>query len=161
VRLPHDPGPYWGEVGIHGLHRHRRWDAVATVDAPLVEGDEMTFVVLEGGAVVSEDGVGDPAALESSVALAPPFRAEAVRRDGGIWVVGATRIRTAVLADDPGGDRVEIAWDGTERSVRIDGTPTLAGVPDLERLGASRSPAYVVTAWRLVGSVWEVSVAPL
>ena len=72
----------------------------------------MTFVVLEGGAVVSEDGVGDPAALESSVALAPPFRAEAVRRDGGIWVVGATRIRTAVLADDPGGDRVEIAWDG-------------------------------------------------
>jgi len=45
--------------------------------------------------------------------------------------------------------------------VRIDGTPTLAGVPDLERLGASRSPAYVVTAWRLVGSVWEVSVAPL
>ena len=121
----------------------------------------MTFVVLEGGAVVSEDGVGDPAALESSVALTPPFRAEAVRRDGGIWVVGATRIRTAVLADDPGGNRVEIAWDGTERSVRIDGTPTLAGVPDLERLGASRSPAYVVTAWRLVGSVWEVSVAPL
>ena len=51
-------------------------------------------------------------------------------------------------------------WDGAERSVRIDGEPTLAGVPELERLGASRHDAYVVTAARLTGSTWEVSVAP-
>ena len=63
--------------------------------------------------------------------------------------------------EDPGGDAVELAWDGSERTVRIDGEPTLAGVPELERLGASRHRAYVVTATRLVGSSWEVAVAPL
>jgi YD repeat-containing protein len=71
------------------------------------------------------------------------------------------RIETVTLADDPGGDALELAWDGRERSVRIDDAPTLAGVPELERLGAARHRAYVVTATRLVGSEWEVAVAPL
>ena len=101
------------------------------------------------------------ARLVSSVALAAPFRAHAVRRDAGIWVVGASRIRTVALVDDPGGSSVELAWDGRERSVRIDGEPTLAGVPELERLGAERHATYVVTAARLDGSIWEVFVAPL
>ena len=161
MRLPHDPGPHWGEVGIHGLHRQREWDAVATVDAPGLEGEDAWFVVLEDDRVVIEEGVSDPSTLRSAVTLAPPFRAHAVRRDGSLWVVGARRIETVTLADDPGGDAVELAWDGSERTVRIDGKPTLAGVPELERLGASRHRAYVVTAMRLVGSSWEVAVAPL
>lgn len=160
MRLPHDPGPHWGEVGIHGLHRHREWDVVATVDAPDLDGDEVAFVVLASGGVVVEQGVVDPR-LAASITLAPPFRARAIRRDAGIWVVGATRIRTVVLVDDPGGDAIELAWDGRERSVRIDGVPTLAGVPELERLGASRYATYVVTASRLSGATWEVFVAPL
>ena len=45
--------------------------------------------------------------------------------------------------------------------MRIDGEPTLAGVPELEQLGASRHRTYVVTATRLTGSDWEVAVAPL
>ena len=65
------------------------------------------------------------------------------------------------LVDDPGGHSVEVAWDGRERSVRIDGEPTLAGVPELERLGAERHAAYVVTAARIEGATWEVFVAPL
>ena len=85
--LPHDPGPHWGEVGIHGLHRHREWDAVATVDAPDLVGEDVWFVVLGPGEVVAEDGEID-ARLVSSIALAAPFRAHAVRRDAGIWVVG-------------------------------------------------------------------------
>ena len=160
MRLPHDPGPHWGEVGIHGLHRHRVWDAVATVAAPDLVGEDVWFVVLESGDVVAEEGSVD-ARLVSSVALAAPFRAHAVRRDAGIWVVGASRIRTTALVDDPGGSSVELAWDGRERSVRIDGEPTLAGVPELERLGAERHATYVVTAARLDGSIWEVFVAPL
>jgi len=160
VPLPHDPGPHWGEVGIHGLHRHREWDAVATVDAPDLADGDVWFVVLETGDVVGEDGAPD-ARLTSSVALTPPFRAHAVRRDAGIWVVGASRIRTVVLVADPGGDSVEVAWDGRERSVRIDGEPTLAGVPELERLGAERHATYVVTAARIHGPTWEVFVAPL
>lgn len=160
MRLPHDPGPHWGEVGIHGLHRHREWDAVATVDAPDLVGDEAWFVALESGEVVAEEGLPDTR-LTASIAVPPPYRAHAVRRDTGIWVVGASKIRTIVLLDDPGGDAVELAWDGRERSVRIDGEPTLANVPELERIGAERHRTFVVTASRLRGSTWEVFVAPL
>lgn len=159
--LPHDPGPHWGEVGIHGLHRHREWDVVATVDAPGLAGSETWFVVPEAGEIVEEEGDADPSAFVPAIALAAPFRAHAVRRDGGLWVVAARRIATCVLSDDPGGEAVVVAWDGAERTVLIDGAPTLAGVPELERLGVSRHAAYVVEATRLAGALWEVSVAPL
>jgi len=148
-------------VGIHGLHRHREWDVVTTVDAPGLQGAEAWFVVLEGGEIVPEEGGADPAAFTGQITLPPPYRAHAVRREGGLWVVAATRIATRTLTEDPGGEAVVLAWDGVERTVRIDGTPTLAGIPELERLGAARHPAYVVTASRLAGAVWEVSVAPL
>ena len=161
VRAPHDPGPHWGEVGIHGLHRHREWDLVTTVDAPELDGEETWFVVLDDDRIVVEDTTADLSALRSAVALAPPFRAHAVRRGGSLWVVGARRIETVTLVDDPGGDAVELAWNGTERTVRIDGEPTLAGVPELEALGGSRHRTYVVTATRLVGPEWEVAIAPL
>ncbi len=133
---------------------------IATADAPNVAADEVELVVLSTGEILAEVGE-DLSALAASVTLEPPFRAHGVRREGGIWVVAASRIRTVALADDPGGDSVEVAWDGMERTVRIDGAPTLAGIPALERLGALRSATYVVTASRLAGRVWEVSVAPL
>lgn len=103
----------------------------------------------------------DPAPLAAAVALAPPFRAEAVRRADRRWAVGARGIETVDLIVDPGGEHVELAWDGRERSVRIDDSPTLGSVPELERLGAARSPTYVVTATRLQGRTWEVAVTPL
>ena len=159
--LPHDPGPHWGEVGIHGLHRQREWDAVATVEAEGVTGDERGFVVLADGRVVTEDEGGDATAIASRVSTRAPYRARAVRRDERTWVVAVRRIETVELQEDPGGDFVELAWDGVERTVRIDGEPTLVGVPELERLGAARGRAYVVTASRLDGAVWELSVALL
>jgi hypothetical protein len=160
VTLPHDPGPHWGEVGIHGIHRQREWDVVATVAAPEVEGDDGWLLVLEDGRVIVEEGAGDVAGLAGHVELAPPFRARAVRRDGDLWAIAARRIETVELADDPGGDEIELSWDGVERAVRIDGRPTLAGVPELERL-AARHDTYVVTATRIDGQVWEVAVSPL
>jgi hypothetical protein len=159
--LPHDPGPHWGEVGIHGLHRQREWDAVVTVETDGVTGDERAFVALEDGRLVAEDDAGDATAIASRVSMPAPYRARAVRRDEGVWVVGVRRIETVELSDDPGGSFVELAWDGVERTVRIDGEPTLAGAPELERLGSARGRAYVVTASRLDGAVWEVSVALL
>jgi hypothetical protein len=159
--LPHEPGPHWGEVGIHGLHRQREWDAVLTVDAPGAVGADVWFVALRDGGIVLEEGVGNVADLVRLLAREPPFRVHAVRREGSVWAVAVRRIETVELAHDPGGDFVELAWDGRERSVRIDGEPTLAGVPELERLGGERHGAYVATAARLVGSVWEVSVTPL
>ena len=159
--LPHDPGPHWGEVGIHGIHRHREWDAVLTVLAPDLPGDELWFVALPDGRVVVLEGVGDAEALARLLDRQAPYRAHAVRRDQRIWAVAVRGIETVELESDPGGEFVELAWDGAERSVRIDGGPTLAHVPELERLAAERHDAYVVTAARLAGSVWDVSVSPL
>jgi hypothetical protein len=159
--LPHEPGPHWGEVGIHGLHRQREWDAVATLDLPDVVGDEVWFAVLPDGSATVESGDADPSPFRPAVTLAPPYRARAVRRGAETWAVAARRIETVELADQPAGDEVEIAWDGSERTVRIDGTPTLAGVPALERLAAARHRTYVVRAVRLSGATWEVAVSAL
>jgi hypothetical protein len=159
--LPHDPGPHWGEVGIHGLHRPRDWDVVTTVEAPSVAGSDARFVVLDRGRILVEDGPDDPSALADAVTLPPPYRANAVRQDGPLWVVAARGIETVRLEQDPGGARVEVTWDGTERTVRIDGEPTLAGLPELERIGAARHASYVVTAGRLDGETWEILVSPL
>jgi hypothetical protein len=131
------------------------------VAAPSVQGDEAWFVVLEDGRVIVEDGVADPSQLAAAVTISPPYRANAVRREGGLWVVAARGIETARLDDDPGGTSLEVTWDGNERTVRIDGEPTLAGLPELERLGAARHTGYVVTASRLQGPVWEILVSPL
>jgi hypothetical protein len=103
----------------------------------------------------------DPAPLARAVALEPPFRAHAVRRDAALWVVAARRLEVVRLLDDPGGTEVVVAWDGLERTVTIDDEPTLAGVPELERLGGGRHATYVVTAERLADGLWEVAVAAL
>ncbi len=161
MSLPHDPGPHWGEVGIHGLHRAREWDAISTVELDGLDGDEVWFVVLPGEVVVHEAGDADPGLLLAVVDLSPPFRSYAVRRGGSTWAVAARRIETIELADDPAGNTIEIAWDGSERTVRIDGAPTLAGASELELLGARRHRTYVVTASRLSGATWEVAVSPL
>jgi hypothetical protein len=159
VPLPHDPGPHWGEVGIHGLHRQREWDAVTTIDLDAA-GSEAWFVALADGSLVVEEGDTDPESFREALPLAPPFRAHAVRRNGRTWAVAARRIETVEL-EAPAADEIEIAWDGAERTVRIDGEPTLGGVPALERLAAERHLTYVVTAARLVGTTWEIAVSPL
>jgi hypothetical protein len=161
VPLPHDPGPHWGEVGIHGLHRQREWDVLTTVEAPEVAGDDLWLVALADGRILVEEGEGDAARLAEALDLERPFRARAVRRDGAGWVVAGRRLETVELVDDPGGDTVEVAWTGRERTVRIDGSPTLAGVPELEVLGSRRHGAFVVLAARLDGTTWEVAVTPL
>ena len=159
--LPHDPGPHWGEVGIHGLHRQREWDVLRTVEAAGLVGDELWFVGLADGRTIVEEGGDDPGPLAAAVGVEPPYRAHGVKRGEGVWVVAASRIEVVELSDDPGGIALELAWNGAERTVRIDGTPTLAGIPELERLGASRHSTFVVTATRLDATLWDVAVAPL
>ena len=107
---PLHPGPHWGEVGIHGVPRPRRWDAVGSSDAPGLAGDEVHFVALPNGdLVVDEDAPPDtlsPLAEAVEETLAPPYRAEAVRRDGDSWAVAARRIEVADL--DAPGDEIEL-----------------------------------------------------
>src|SRR5205809_729449 len=102
---PVDPGPHWGETGIHGVPRPRRWDAVGSAEAPDLTGDEVHFVALPNGdLVVNEEEPPDtvaPLAEAVEQALEPPYRAEAVRRGGGIWAVAARRVEVAEL--DSGG----------------------------------------------------------
>jgi hypothetical protein len=139
--VPLDPGRHWLEAGITGLARPREWDAVATVETPGTSGDEALFVALPDGSLLVEaspsgfDAHPFADALDESVDR--PYRAVAVRRPE-LWVVGACAIDVAELADDPGGDEVQ-----------------------LEQLGSARFATHVVRAHRLRGRLFEVAVEPL
>jgi hypothetical protein len=126
-------------------------------------GEEAGFVVLPDGSYVVEAAPEpfDVGVLVQSLELVPPFRVEAVRRMGTTWVVGARTIVVVELSASLLGDELEIVWDGSERSARVDGVPTLMSVFELEVLGNSRFDTWVVRARRLRGAFWEVEVGPL
>lgn len=162
--MPIDPGRHWLEAGITGLARQREWDAVVTSQSPGNPGKEVEFVALQGGdLLVGDSGSGfdaTPLAAALEGAIEPPYRAVAVRRPE-LWVVGACAIQVAELVDDPGGDTVEVVESSDGVASRIDGVPTFAPLPELERLGRARFATYVVRARRLSGRLFEVAVEPL
>jgi hypothetical protein len=145
----------WDQAGIHGMQRARRWDAVTVFEAPDVGGEKLEFVAL-AGRIVPVEGEGDPATLAAALEreLARPYRAEAVRREGGLWAVAARRIEVVRL---PGvsGEEIELAAHGDERTLRVDGEQVFGTIPALER------PDHVVLARRIDGEDWEVETAPL
>jgi hypothetical protein len=65
----------WDKAGIHGVHRPREWDEVATVEAN-VPGDQARLVVLDDRIVI-EEGPDEGAQLVDALSLEPPFRDEA------------------------------------------------------------------------------------
>jgi hypothetical protein len=160
---PVDPGPHWGATGIHGVPRPRLWDAVASAEAPGIQGDQMHFVALpDGDLVVDEDEPDDTLrALAEAVeeTVDPPYRAEAIRRDGDLWAVAARRIQVAEI--EAAGDQIELVVSGGERHLTVDGERGFGSVPELERLGEQLGPAYVVRARRLDERLWEVEASPL
>lgn len=164
--MPLDPGRHWLAAGITGLPRQREWDAVGTADAPGSPGEEARLVALADGRLLREDGPPglDLAPLAAAVesALARPFRAVAVRREE-LWAVGAVAIRVERLQPDPGGDEVELTWDGTALACLRDGRPVDAShAVALERLAAAEeSGAYAAHAHRLADDLFEVLVLPL
>lgn len=121
-------------VGIHGVHRQREWDAVVTAQAEL-PGDAVHFAALPDGTLLVDEDVPDGAltpladALEATVA--PPYRAQAVRRGERVWAVGAKRIAVR-------------AFPGHEED-------------ELELLEGDT----VVLGRRLDGDLFEVEVTPL
>jgi hypothetical protein len=150
------PRAPWDEAGIHGLHRARRWDAVVAVAAPELEGDHAAFVALSDGTLVVEDGPDRIETLAQAVEseVPTPYRADAVRREGDLWAVGAKRIE---VVDLPGvtGDEIELVSSGTDRTLVVDGARSFGTVAALER------PGHVVRARRIDGELWEVEVDPL
>jgi hypothetical protein len=153
------------DAAVTGLARPRAWDAAVTADAPDLGGDEVRFVVVPDGTVLVEEETGDAAVAPLADAvertLAPPYRAEAVRRNGGRWAVGAKKIEVVELPETVEGDEISVAVQGDQRTVLVDGERVFGGVPALERLALERHRSYVVHAQRLDGALWEVKISPL
>lgn len=152
-------------AGIHGLHRMREWDAVVTVDAPPLRGDRLVFVGMPDGSLLVEEGDEDEdaGALAEAVEaeLAPPYRAEAVRRHETLWAVAARRVDVVELTDDPGGDAVVVTVRDGAHELLVDGARTFGSIAELERLGEGRFESYAIVAQRLDGDLWEVELHPL
>jgi hypothetical protein len=127
------PSPL-GEVGLHGVPRAREWDTVASVAAEL-PGDAVHFTALPDGTLLVEEDVPDgalsPLADAVEATIAPPYRAEAVRRDDDVWAVGAKRIRVRQFPEHEE-DELELVEDG-----------------------------QIVVGRRLDGDLFEVAVTPL
>jgi hypothetical protein len=128
-----NPSPL-GEVGVHGVPRARQWDVVASARAEL-SVDEVHFAALPDGTLIVEEDVPDgsltPLAEAIEVTLNPPYRAEAVKREDGVWAVAASRIRVREFPETEE-DELELVEDGN-----------------------------VVIGNRLDGDLFEVKVTPL
>ena len=143
----------WDKAGIHGVHRPREWDDVATVLTHLA-GDSAQFVVLEE-AIVIEEGPDDVAPLAEAISLEAPFRAEAVRRTEGVWAVAARRIEVLRIPLQDG-QELEQTRHGGELTFLVDGERRFGSIPALER-----DRDYTVRAQRLQGDLWEVEASLL
>ena len=157
-------GEQRGEPGIHGVSRARRWDAVVTADAPGLHGDRVRFVALPDGSLLDEsdepEGALSPLADAVETSLAAPYRAEAVRRAGAVWAVGARRI---AVADEPSlrGEQAELVVTAGDRTLTVDGEQRLPRAPAFEAAGSRVGTEFVVRATRLDGDLWEIETTPL
>lgn len=151
--------PYTGiipETGIHGIPRERQYDAVASTDAPDVEGDTARFVGLEDGTLLIEEGGGDLTPLADAIEqeIPRPYRAAAVRRTETTWAIAAHRLRVVELPE-PGGDEIELALVAGTQTLVIDGTRSFGTIPELAGLADGDA---VIRAARLDGTLWEAHV---
>ncbi|MFL6028795.1 MAG: hypothetical protein ACJ74D_02035 [Gaiellaceae bacterium] len=148
-----------GEAGIHGVPRERQYDAVVTTDARDVEGSNARFVGMPDGSLLVEEGDGDLTPLADAIEqeVKRPYRAIAVRRGETQWAVAAHGLRVVDLPE-PGGDEVELALRGEERTLVVDGNRAFGTLPELEQLAPGDA---VIRAARLDGALWEVRVDPL
>ena len=157
-------GEQRGEPGVHGVPRPRKWDAVTTADVPDLHGDEVRFVVLPDGTLLSEADEPDAALAQLAEAveqrIPAPYRAEAVRRGPEQWAVAASRI---AIVRVPGlhGDVAELVSTRERRVLTIDGAPRFGSAPALQRIGEAEGAEYVVRASRLEDDLWEVEANPL
>jgi hypothetical protein len=149
---------------LHGLPRGREWDALATVEAPDLAGDELAFDVLPDSTILVDRQEGEepltPLVEAIERDLKPPYRAQAVRQSSELWAVAAREIEVVRLPNRSG-DTVELTVRGDDRQLLVDGTREFGGVPELQVIGEARHRDYVVRAGRLDEDWWEVRVDPL
>jgi hypothetical protein len=142
------------------MPRPRRWDVVVSAEAEEIAGDEVAFAALPDGSLIVDEEQGDaelaPLADAVEQQLAPPYRAQGVRKGDGVWAVAARKIN--VLSFESEGDEIELSTRGDERMLVIDGERAFGTLPELERLADGDA---VIRAARLDGNLWEVRVDPL
>jgi hypothetical protein len=157
---------FGAEATLDVLHggRPRQWDAVVSAEAPLLTGEAVHFVALPDGTLIVDERVAhgalDPVVEALEQQLAPPYRAEAVRREG-VWAAAANGIEVVELPEGVRGDTIELASRDGERELTVDGEPSLAPLPTLEQFAAARSEDYVARAERIDGDLWDVRVSAL
>jgi hypothetical protein len=136
---------------------------VGSVEAPGLAGGEVHFVALpDGDLIVDEDepeGALSPLADVVEETLQPPYRTEAVRREGDVWAVAARRIEVAEL--EASGEELELVVNEDERVLRVDGERSFGNIAELEERGSRLGDSYVVRARRLDGRFWEVEAGAL
>lgn len=158
-----EPSPF-GEPGIHGVPRARRWDTVASADTSGLRGSAVHFVALpDRTLIVDEDEPADAVAELAAVleeAISPPYRAEAVRRGGTLWGVAASRI-DVIEAPELEGEAIELTMVDGRRTLIVDGGPSLQPSRALALAGERRGRDYVVRARRLDGELWQVEPSAL
>jgi hypothetical protein len=136
--------------------RTSEWDAIVTVDAPGIRGDEVTFVTLPEGDILVESEVGDddlsPLADAVEREVQRPYRASARRNEGSLWAVGVRRLDVRRLTLEQG-DELELVVRDGERTLTVDGEPSDAAVPELAEHGD-----YVIRGSRLDGDLWEIGL---
>jgi hypothetical protein len=159
------PPSFAGTLDVLHGGRPRQWDAVGMAEAPELAGDQVEFTALPDGTLLVEDDLPEgalvPVAEVVEQAVAPPYRARAVRRDGDLWAVAANGIDVVQVPEEIPGDTVSLAVQGGERTLLVDERPAWESIPTLEAYGAAVHAEFVLSAERLDGELWAVSVNPL
>ncbi len=163
----HQPGAQFFKGTLDVLHggRPRRWDAVATTEAPGLDGDELEFTALPDGTLLLDGDIPEDAlsplveAIEQS--LSAPYQARAVRGEDNLWGVAANRIDVVEVPEEVAGDTVSLAVQGDERTLMIDDRPGWGEVPTLETYARQRHREFALQAERLDGNLWSVRVNAL
>jgi hypothetical protein len=161
---PPAPGPAWQEVGIHGMHRPREWDATVTTDAPDVEGDSVRFVALPDGTLLVEEGTDgslEPLAAAVEHSVSAPYRAQAARQGESLWAIQARRIEVLALPNGPDGDTIDLTHTADGSTLAVDDARSFGSLPPLEARGEREGREYTVHAERLEGDLWEIRAAAL
>ena len=159
------PESFAGTLDVLHGGKPRRWDAVGTAEAPDLPGNTLEFTALPDGTLLVEDELSEdalsPLVEVVEQAVAPSYRARAVRSEGDLWAVAANGIQVVELSTEIPGETVSLAVQDGERTLLVDERPAWESIPGLEQHGASVHTDFVLSAERLDGNLWAVEVNPL
>jgi hypothetical protein len=159
------PPSFAGTLDVLHGGKPRQWDAVGTAEAPGLPGETLEFTALPDGTFLVEDELADdaltPLVEVVEPAVAPPYRARAVRSEGDLWAVAANAIQVVEVTAEIPGDTVSLAMQDGERTLLVDERPAWESIPALEQHGVAVHADFVLSAERLDGNLWAVEVNPL